>query len=334
MIIKPIIPIWLMGILGILMIYYMIYSTYKKNKSNRKDKYYLINLLEKIIIIIILFVINLRFMIPNGENIQINSNLNVLFVIDTSVSMKALDYAGEKERFEGVINDCCNIVDELSGGKFSVITFGDTTKKLIPFTTDSDMVQAELKAIKTENNNYAKGTSLNIVKDTIEKTLEDEQKRKKENSKYIIFFISDGEITKENEKLESFKEIKSLVSNGAVMGYGTTTGGKMVNSSYEDNPSSDFYYLYYYDENYKKITGISKIDESNLKKIASDIGIDYIHMEKENDIKNKIKKIKEQQFISQNSEDKSYTYQDIYYYFSIPLVILLIVNFVIQKRRL
>ena len=43
MIIKPIIPIWLMGILGILMIYYMIYSTYKKilfNKFIKKNYNY------------------------------------------------------------------------------------------------------------------------------------------------------------------------------------------------------------------------------------------------------------------------------------------------------
>ena len=42
-------------------------------------------------------------MIPNGESIALNSDLNVLFVIDKSISMRALDYDGNKERFEGVI---------------------------------------------------------------------------------------------------------------------------------------------------------------------------------------------------------------------------------------
>ncbi len=77
----------------------------------------------------------------------INSDLSVLFVIDTSISMRALDYNGNKERFEGVINDCCYIVDELSSCKFSIITFGDEARKVIPFTTDTDMVQAELKLL-------------------------------------------------------------------------------------------------------------------------------------------------------------------------------------------
>ena len=40
------------------------------------------------------------------------------------------------------------------------------------------------------------------------------------------------------------------------MGHGA--GGKMVSSAYSDNPSSEYYYIYYYDENtYQKVTAIS-----------------------------------------------------------------------------
>ena len=48
----------------------------------------------------------------------------------------------------------------------------------------------------------------------------------------------------------------------------------------------------------------------------------------------KIKDIKQQISVSQTNEEKSSSYQDIYYYFAIPLAILLIVNFILQKRRL
>ena len=346
MIINPIIPIWLMTIICVVLIILIIYNKQLKDKITSKQniekthrqkelmRQYMINVSLKIAVVILLFVINLRVMIPNGESMAINANVSILFVIDTSVSMRALDYDGTKERFEGVINDCCYIVDELSNCKFSIITFGDTAQRVIPFTTDTDMVQAELKAINLENDFYAEGSSMNLARDIVEKTLKEENQRQNGNTKFVVFFVSDREITKEGETLETFSNIKQYVSNGAVLGYGTQAGGKMVNSTYADEPTSPYYYIYYYDDNYYNVTAISKIDENNLKQIASDIGIDYIQMSKTSNIDYKINDIKEQISNSQTNEEKMSTYQDIYYYFAIPLVILLIVDFIIRKRRM
>lgn len=297
-------------------------------------KYYIINVGTKILIVVVLFMINLRFMIPNGETMAMTSNVSVLFVIDKSVSMSALDYNGNKERWEGVVNDCSHIVDELSGCKFSMITVGDDAKKVIPFITDSDMVQAEVKSIITEDDYYAKGTSLNISKDIIVKTLEAEKKRQNNDTKFVLFFISDGEITKEGESLTNFSSIKPYLSNGAVLGYGTTTGGKMVSNLYKDQPNSEFYYVYYYNDQFQKTDAVSKIDEGNLKKLSGDMGIDYINMNKTSNIDYKIKEIKQLIASSQTNEEKITSYQDTYYYFAIPLVILLGINFIIQKKRI
>lgn len=346
MIVNPIIPIWLMTIICVILIILIIYSKQLKEKITNKQnnektirqknliKQYIINASIKVSIVVLLFIINLRFMIPNGETMAINSDLSVLFVIDTSISMRALDYNGNKERFEGVINDCCYIVDELSSCKFSIITFGDEARKVIPFTTDTDMVQAELKAINLEDDYYAKGSSMNLVKNTLEQTLKEEKQRQNGNSKFVIFFVSDGEITKEGEVLESFSNIEQYTSNGAVMGYGTSAGGKMVSRAYADDTNSDYYYLYYYDDNYNRVAAISKLDETNLKKIASDIGIDYIQMSKTSNINYKLSDIKQQISNSQTTEEKISSYKDIYYYFAVPLVILLIVDFIVQKRRM
>lgn len=341
MIVNPIIPIWLMTIICIFLIIYIIYGRQlieklkkKQYKIYKNDKRYIINVVTKLIIVILLFIINLRFMLPNGELPIMNSDLSVLFVIDTSVSMRALDYNGNNERLEGVINDCCNIVDELSGCKFSIITFDNEAKRVIPFTTDSDMVQAELKSINTINDFSAKGTSMNLVKETLEKVLKDESERQEEKKKVVVFFVTDGEITKENENLSSFSNIKQYISDGAVLGYGTTEGGKMINSLNDEDTSSEYYYLHYYDDNNYYVTAISKLDEKNLKQIATDLGLDYIQMSKTSNIDYKLKDIKQQISVSQTNEEKSSSYQDIYYYFAIPLAILLIMNFILQKRRL
>ena len=108
----------------------------------------------------------------------------------------------------------------------------------------------------------------------------------------------------------------------------------MVSDLYRDEPNSPYYYVYYYDENYKKTTAISKIDENNLKQISSDIGIDYIHMEKASNIEYKLSEVKKQALNSLNSKDKIDSYKDIYYYLGIILVILLFVDFDKKKRRL
>ena len=345
MIINPIIPIWLMSIICVILIIIILYnkqlkgkiSNFGKEKTSRQKqllKQYVISSAIKILIVVLMFIINLRFMIPNGESSAISLDLSVLFVIDTSVSMRALDYEGNKERIEGVKNDCCYIVDELAGSKFSIITFGDKAQRVIPFTEDSDMVQAEIQSIQLENDFYAKGSSMNIVKGLLKKTLEDEFKRKNGKANFALFFITDGEITKADEKLDKFSDIKQYVSNGAVLGYGTQEGGMMVNSLYKDSPSSDSYYIYYYDSNYNKMKAISKIDEANLKQMSLDLGIDYVKMNKKDNINYKIKEIKEKVSNSETQTEKKKTYQDIYYIFSIPLILLLIINFIIQKKRL
>ena len=133
MITNPIIPIWLMTILSMVAIIFVIYnkqikdiiSNKKEGKITDRQKKlvirYIINSCIKVCIIILLFIINLRFMVLNGDSIAINSDYSVLFVIDKSVSMRALDYNGNNERVQGVIDDCCYIVDELASSKFSII---------------------------------------------------------------------------------------------------------------------------------------------------------------------------------------------------------------------
>ena len=107
----------------------------------------------------------------------------------------------------------------------------------------------------------------------------------------------------------------------------------MISNTFKDDPSSEYYYIYYYD-NYEMTTAISRIDEKNLKQIAKDLGIDYIQMSKTSNVNYKISNIKEQMSASKTTQQKISTYQDIYYYFAIPLVVLLMIDLIIKKRRM
>ena len=306
----PIIPIWIMLIICISLIIYIIIK--------KRD-------LLQILIIILLFIINLRIMIPSNNSKTIKNNLDVLFVIDNTISMNALDYNGSNTRLSGVKEACNYIIDELNGSRFSVITFDNTSRIVTPYTYDANITREAISIMMPINELYAKGSSIDVSLDSIMYSLKN-SKKKNDNNR-IIFFISDGENTS-NNSIKSFKSISKYISDGAVFGYGTKKGGYMKD---ESEYATNEYIMDYTGTNFGK--AISKIDEKNLKEIANDMDVDYIHVTNSNDINSKIKQIKNKTKSTLESNDKS-SYDDIYYIFVIPLLILLFIEFDRFRRRI
>lgn len=315
MIINPIIPIWVMGLICVAFVVIAI--------KDDKNKF---SILRKIIIIALLFVINLRFMIVSPGAKITNNNLDVLFVIDTTISMLAEDYNGNKQRLEAVKKDCSHIIEELSGAKFSVIIFNNDSQILIPYTKDSSSVGEAIESIQVMEEFYAQGSSLNIPMEDMLYLLE--SSNKKQDRKRVLFFISDGEITNE-EPLQSFEKCQPYVDGGAVLGYGTTQGGTMQTT---DKYTNKIAYLED-DTAYPRRKALSILDETNLKTISQEIGIDYIHMDKQSKVNNKLKEIKQKLMKDTDGETKD-SYTDIYYFFVIPLAGLLLYELINYKRRL
>lgn len=310
----PIIPIWIMIIICIFLIIVIL-------KTNKKD-------IIKILIIILLFLINLRIMIPSKNSQTLSNNLDVLFVIDNTLSMNTEDYDGNKTRMYALKKDCKYIMKRLNGAKFSIITFNNNARILLPYTNDINLSIEAIDSITFPSTNYALGSSLNTPKETIITTLKSSMK--KDNRIRIIFFISDGEIT-DDTKLESYSEISKYIDNGAVLGYGTTKGGYIQDpKSYSDKTE---YIKDYYNATYQeKYKAISKMDEENLKKIASDIGIKYINMKYQSKINKKLQEIKN--LISEDIELNNISdYEDTYYILIIPLLILLLIEFNKIRRQ-
>lgn len=306
----PIIPVWIMIIICSLLIFFII----KKNNKN----------ITQILIIILLFIINLRIMFPSSDSKVMTNNLDVLFVIDNTISMNAEDYDGNNTRLYAVKKDCKYIIRRLNGARFSLITFNNKAKIVTPYTIDANMVTEAIDIINPIDEFYAKGSSLNTPIETIVSSLKSSNKN---NDKIrIIFFISDGEITDESN-LKSFSEISKYVDNGAVMGYGTTKGGYMKSTSIFSEKDD---YILDYTNHYHK--AISKIDENNLKKISKDINVEYINMKKQSNLNTKLKEIENLVNNGLESNDKS-TYDDIYFIFVIFLLILLLIEFDHFRRK-
>lgn len=135
---------------------------------------------RQLFIVVLLFLINLRIMIPGGtiESSDSKKDLSVLFVVDNTISMLATDYQEGEERLNGVKKDCAYIIDSLYGAEFSVITFDNNAKVLSPFTRDTEFAKNTINFIYPLDSFYAKGTSLNICKDVFINSLKELKKRK------------------------------------------------------------------------------------------------------------------------------------------------------------
>ena len=312
MIINPIIPIWVMVIICVILVL-----------LRPKDKF---KFIREIIIILLLFVINLRIMIPSEKVQYVDNNLDILFVIDNSISIVAEDYNGTYTRLSAIKKDCEYLINQLSGSKFSIITFDNIAQVALPYTKDTNTAIEVINAMGTTSELYAKGSSLNAPRDLIIETL----KLADEKRNQIIFFISDGEDNL--AEIESFSEIKKYIEDGAVLGYGTDAGGKMrVKNSYYDNFAN--YIIDRTEVPYKE--AVSKIDENNLKKIANDLNVDYIHMTKQSNIDSKIKSIRNS-FMNQSlsSDNTKTSYADTYYVLTEIVCFLLVIEFINYKRRI
>lgn len=316
MIINPIIPIWLMVIICILFL-----CVKRKGKASY---------IRQILIVLLLFVINMRIMVRGGEVPTVTPNVDVIFVVDNTLSILAEDYGDNNgRRIDGIKADCQYITEQFPGASYSVIAFGNNVQQMIPYTTDATMTVETIGSLHGGSQYHANGTSLNAVMQSMEKMLDDGRSNYK-----ILFFISDGEI-QSSEALKSYAGLDKLIDAGAVLGYGTEQGGPMkpVEHYLEE---SEWEYLTYYDDNFDEQKALSKIDEKNLKSIASDFGVDYIHMTEQSKIHSTIKDLQEKVDKLEPAKDMESKegYEDTYFWFVIPLLVLLIVDFIFTKKRM
>ena len=316
MITKPIIP--LVIIIPVFLILFVLYLIVVASKK-RKLLYKILGVLRVVIILVLAFLVNLRIMDKKYNATVEMKNLDVLFVVDTTISMWAEDYNGSHQRMEGVLEDTEFIIDELTGSNFGLIRFDNRAQILAPFTQDHETVKDAFSTIKMPDKYYAKGTSLNVSYDEMKSLLE--SSNQKDGRMTILFYISDGEIT-DDSSLQSFSDLEKLVDAGAVLGYGTEKGGRMETG----------YYGSYMTDPETGETAMSKIDENNLKQVANDLGIDYIHMKSTSNIRHIVESIKNGSSLTIEKSD-SISYEDTYYFYVIPLLIFLIFELVLFIRR-
>lgn len=252
-------------------------------------------------------------------------NCYCIIVVDDTLSMKAEDSYYFENRWEQAKEDINYITEELAGSNFCIIDFNNDVNLLVPFTDDKAYIKSVIDAIKPLPDYNATGTNINVCKKLLGNTIKEAYNMG--DGHVVVFFISDGENT-DDHKLDTFADISDGIEGGAVMGYGTDKGGQM---HYYDEYTEEVV-LVEDKRDYPYVPAVSKIDEDNLQQIADDLELEYLHMEDPEDLDPIIEEVRS--VLDDDMEETTkYGYEDTYFYFVIPLALLVAYEFISVKRR-
>lgn len=273
MIFQPIIPIFFIIIiiasLVILSAFILI--------SNRKQPVLLRRWILRCFILFLIPVMMLRPGFAEEKETEVFTNqYDIFFVVDTTSSMIAEDWEPDilSNRLSAVKQDISRLVDEYSGSRYGLITFNSSAYVQTPLTKDSSALMSSVKNILPEITRNSSGSEVRIAEALLKKTLTETAETNPDRAR-LVFFFSDGEETADviSGQAKPFNDISSLISGGAVYGYGTEQGGKM--------PIQSGYYISndkgYIQDPSTGTDALSKIDEANLKALSEELQVPYYH---------------------------------------------------------
>lgn len=227
--------------------------------------------------VVLLAVAALRPGLPGDEVDTTAANLNVYFVVDTTSSIIAEDWGDEQPRVTGVRSDIDAIAAALPGARYSVVTFDQSTRVRLPLTTDTTALASVTETLLPEPTEYSRGSSVTEANDRLRTLLEQAGQRTPERGR-VVYYLGDGEQTAPGQP-PPFTIPAGLVNGGAVLGYGTSEGGRMKATRAWLEASGDYIHDPATGEDAR-----SMISESTLRTMAGQLGVGYLHRESGADI--------------------------------------------------
>lgn len=273
---------------------------------------------RRTLMVVLLLIAALRPGIPGDYVNASATNLNVYFVVDTTSSMIAEDYGGTHQRLDGVKDDIHKIARELTGARFSLITFDQTARVRMPLSTDALALDASVNTLMPEPNQYSHGSSVTIAGPTVAALLEVAAKKYPDRGR-MVFYFGDGEQTAPTPP-EPIQVRDGLVEGGAVLGYGTSSGGRMreTRSRYSDTD------IRYIKDPSTGQDARSKIDEAALRTIAGHLQVPYVLRSGEDSIAPAMVDVDLSKFGTSEEMEKAKIRNraDLYWWFLLPVIAL------------
>lgn len=217
---------------------------------------------RRLLIAVLVLVAGLRPGFGAGAGQGQVTSLDVVVMLDRSLSMVAEDYNGASPRMEGARADIRLLLERFPGARFSVVTFDYVGRLELPLTTDTTAVMS-LVEVAGPREYLNKGSSIDAGQEAAETVLARSAERTPKRQRMLVY-IGDGEQTTE-APVRSFAGLRTYLSGALVLGYGTSEGGRMKEgSSYVTDVTT-------------LSDARSTIDEGNLQRIASELGGSYQH---------------------------------------------------------
>ncbi|MFD5214067.1 VWA domain-containing protein [Microbacterium sp. NPDC058345] len=217
--------------------------------------------------LLVVFTMLLRPGIPGGTSQTLATDTDVVIVVDTTASIVAEDWDGDRPRLAGVRADVQSIADEYPGARFALVSFDASAQLRLPLTTDTTALMSSLAVMRPEVTDQSRGSSIGIANRMLADTLSSAAKAAPERSR-MVFYLGDGEQTASHDP-ESFTSSAKYVDGGAVLGYGTAEGGAMKKTTGRGDGGAGEYI------EYQGERAMSVIDEENLRVISEELGVAY-----------------------------------------------------------
>lgn len=297
--------------------------------AERGNRSLLLAWIRRAAIVALLLVMIARPGLPGGTAKASVADLNVFFVVDTTSSAAAEDWNGTQPRLVGMRADIKAIAEDLPGARFSLISFDATAIQRVPLTEDASAVVSAATVMRQEVTYYSQGSSISEANTLLASRLAAARKTDPERAN-VVYYLGDGEQTADSSP-GSFAASKNQTSGGGVLGYGTTAGGRMKEfDGYGDQFSANRYIKD------KTRAGspdaLSRIDETNLRAIASELGVPYLHREAGASLSSVVDSEKRGAITTTTGSTASTI--DLYWIAAIPFFVLLLVDIALVARAL
>ncbi|MGC5627622.1 vWA domain-containing protein [Georgenia sp. Z1344] len=228
--------------------------------------------------VLCLVVVALAPAVP-AEETEVGTNADVFFVVDRTGSMAAEDYDGEEPRLAGVRADMAEIVSSMPGARFSIVAFDSQATRELPLTSDARAVGTWVDTLRQEVTYYSGGSSMDRPRQNLSEALARAAENNPGNVR-LVFVLSDGENTAGDTSQQqlpgAWSDSAGYVDGGAVLGYGTTDGGQMRSYDGTERTGPGTTSPYITDDSTGE-PAISTIDETNLRAVAEELGVEYLH---------------------------------------------------------
>lgn len=241
-------------------------------RTRRLGKAIMWRWIRRSIIVVMPVICALGPSIAGGASSPGISNLDVIFAVDLTPSMIATDYNGTQQRLIGAKTDLLALAGTLQGAHIEVIAFDSNASVILPSTTYASALYTAVNGMETQISSYSQGSQVDKPIDLILQELKNSKTANPQRMR-LLYYLGDGEQTA-GAPLSTFAPIAEYLDGGAVLGYGTAEGAKMIDTNGYDNTATGNI-MALDPATGELVPAVSKANEATLKNIASQLKVTY-----------------------------------------------------------